>query len=248
MKEQPFYVGYMPQMEGQLARFIGRWVVALLVLGIGLGFWLASSQTRLTGGFFDFGHAQSFEGILQLEPQPMLWVQNPNSETRTAYLLVAPFKFGAGPLIQPFDNQNVVLQGSLIHRHGRVMLELVPDSIEPRGGEQRFAPQQRVLGQVELAGEIVDAKCYLGVMNPGHLKPHRDCAVRCISGGIPPVFLVRNEEGLADVLLLVNQQMKPFGPEILEWVARPMRIKGQLVQSGNLWLLKTEAVDFHALD
>ena len=28
--------------------------------------------------------------------------------------------------------------------------------------------------------------CFLGVMKPGRSKPHRACAVRCISGGIPP--------------------------------------------------------------
>jgi hypothetical protein len=27
-----------------------------------------------------------------------------------------------------------------------------------------------------LTGEIVDSKCYLGVMNPGQGKVHRDCA------------------------------------------------------------------------
>ena len=39
-----------------------------------------------------------------------------------------------------------------------------------------------------LIGEIVDSKRYLGVMNPGNGKVHRDCAVRCLSGGIPPIF------------------------------------------------------------
>ena len=29
-------------------------------------------------------------------------------------------------------------------------------------------------GEVTLAGEIVDSKCYLGVMNPGNGKVHRD--------------------------------------------------------------------------
>jgi hypothetical protein len=34
------------------------------------------------------------------------------------------------------------------------------------------------LGEVQLTGEIVDSKCYFGVMNPGNGKVHRDCAVR----------------------------------------------------------------------
>jgi hypothetical protein len=56
------------------------------------------------------------------------------------------------------------------------------------------------LGTQTLIGEIVDSKCYLGVMNPGALIPHRACAIRCISGGIPPVLLVRQSDRSAALL------------------------------------------------
>jgi len=42
------------------------------------------------------------------------------------------------------------------------------------------------LGTQTLVGEIVDSKCFLGVMNPGQLTTHRACAIRCISGGVRP--------------------------------------------------------------
>lgn len=51
------------------------------------------------------------------------------------------------------------------------------------------------LGEFTLQGEIVDSKCYLGVMRPGNTKTHRACAVRCIAGGVPPVLLVRDAQG-----------------------------------------------------
>ncbi len=59
------------------------------------------------------------------------------------------------------------------------------------------------LGAVTLTGEIVDTKCHLGVMNPGEGKVHRDCAVRCISGGAPPVSGA-DQEGDTRLLLLTG--------------------------------------------
>jgi hypothetical protein len=51
-----------------------------------------------------------------------------------------------------------------------------------------------------LRGEIVDTKCYLGVMTPGEDKVHRGCAVRCISRGVPPAFLVRDASADSRIL------------------------------------------------
>jgi hypothetical protein len=34
-------------------------------------------------------------------------------------------------------------------------------------------------GPVELTGEIVDSKCFLGVMVPGSGKTHKECASLC---------------------------------------------------------------------
>jgi hypothetical protein len=86
-------------------------------------------------------------------------------------------------------------------------------------------------------GEIVDSKCFLGVMNPGQLTPHRACAIRCISGGIPPVLLVRSKNGPAIYLLLVAADGKPVNPQVLDLVAEPVQITGEVERQGGLFIL-----------
>jgi hypothetical protein len=72
-------------------------------------------------------------------------------------------------------------------------------------------------------------------MNPGNGKVHRDCAVRCISGGIPPAFLVRDANGHTETLLLAN-----WKPELLNHIAEPITIRGRLARSSGRLTLYTE--------
>src|SRR6266511_5317835 len=96
------------------------------------------------------------------------------------------------------------------------------------------------LGEHTLVGEIVDSKCYLGVMNPGALTPHRACAIRCISGGIPPVLLVRRSNGPALYFLLVSREGQPVNKEVLNLGAEPVEITGEVEREGNLLILRAD--------
>ena len=123
-------------------------------------------------------------------------------------------------------------RGERIFRGTDHMIELMPGSIRALAAG---APADRPvdLGEVRLTGEIVDSKCYFGVMNPGNGKVHRDCAVRCLSGGIPPAFLVRDSAGTAQTLLLGNWKR-----ELLEHVAEAVTLHGRLERSsGRLTLV-----------
>src|SRR5207244_430396 len=122
------------------------------------------------------------------------------------------------------------------------MLEVAGGSISLKGDPAQSVPSSQELGAFELSGEIVDSKCYLGVMNPGSGKVHRDCAVRCLSGGIPPVFATNDFNGSPSVLLLTGPNQKPLPKEaFLDRVAQPMRIHGTVMQIGNTLLLETES-------
>lgn len=103
------------------------------------------------------------------------------------------------------------------------------------------------LGAHTLVGEIVDSKCFLGVMNPGQLKPHKACAIRCISGGIPPVLLVRDETGTASTFLLVGGDGRPVGAELLDMVAEPLEITGVVRRTGDMLTLAAEPSDYRRL-
>jgi len=115
-------------------------------------------------------------------------------------------------------------------------------SIAVLGDTQQNQVVPKNLDDFDLVGEIVDSKCYLGNMNPGNGKVHRDCAVRCLSGGIPPVFATNDFNGSPAVLLLTGPNQKRLPREaFLDRVAQPMRIHGRIVQIGNTLVLETES-------
>ncbi len=114
------------------------------------------------------------------------------------------------------------------------MIELLPGSLAPAAGDGVPATALD-LGPVQLTGEIADSKCYFGVMNPGNGKVHRGCAVRCISGGIPPAFLVRDAGGRTMTMLLADLK-----PELLEHVAEPITLRGRLTRSEGRLILHPE--------
>ena len=96
------------------------------------------------------------------------------------------------------------------------------------------------LGEQTFLGEIVDSKCFLGVMKPGHLKPHRSCAVRCISGGVPPVLLVRDADGNATYLLLVGSNGEALNHQVLDLIAEPVEVTGRLWRYDNWLVLRAD--------
>jgi hypothetical protein len=152
-------------------------------------------------------------------------------------------------MVKRFDGQAVSLRGTLIFRGNQTMIEALPDSIKPlEHPDARLlsaADAQPVsLGQQTLVGEIVDSKCFLGVMNPGQLTPHRACAIRCISGGCPPVLLVRQNNGTALYFLLVAKDGSPVNKQVLDMVAEPLQVTGEVVRQGGLLILRADPTTY----
>jgi hypothetical protein len=85
---------------------------------------------------------------------------------------------------------------------------------------------------VSLTGELVDSKCYLGVMRPGVGKVHRGCAVRCLAGGVPPALLVRGGDGFSQVFLLAGPDGAPLAYDV-QLAARTLTVRGDLVLTGG---------------
>jgi len=230
-----FYVGYEPKAPPAMARRLSWIVAALAVLAVSLAVVLIYGQAPFADSRFDFGHYQPYEGTLYQWPYPVLVANGQH------YLLVNPGKYGLSA--KGMDGKSVHLRGALIARGPDQMLEIEAGSLHSMG-EARAAPAMVNLGTVTLAGEIVDTKCHFGVMNPGEGKVHRDCAVRCISGGIPPGFWVHDADGMSRVLLLVGSDGRALGREVLDYVAEPIRVNGQLVRTGTAWVLKAEPREF----
>ncbi len=242
-----FYVGYIQKAPPALARFVRRVIVALAGLAMAVALVLVVAQMRFDASAFEYGKLRTFEGTVALQPYPTLLIARPGEveegERNSQYLLVAPGKHGGGELLADFDRKLVRLQGQLIHREGGTMVEVVPGSIVL--ADAAVPPTQdlvRDIGVVTVTGEIVDGKCYLGVMNPGKGKVHRDCAARCLSGGIPPIFIANGiaPEG-RDQFLLVGPDGNAMGRDSLrEFIAEPITIRGELLRRGDTQLLRIE--------
>lgn len=258
--EDDFYIGYLPQAPTAVAGTVRRAVLGLLLLAALVAAVLALAQRPFDVSFFEFGAPRAFVGTVVLEPYPMLRLDRPGHDgspdgvAASHYYVVAFGKSGAHQALAPFDGQRVELEGSLIYRDDQTMLELVDGSVNPLPSGVPLAAVASGLeswGEVTLRGEIVDSKCYLGVMKPGHHKPHRACASLCIRGGIPPIFVpygddaANSEAALATGhLLLVGPERRALSDEILDWLAEPVEITGRVHRLDDVWMLEADPRDF----
>lgn len=247
-----FYVGYLPKAPTAMAGFVRKIIVVLVLVVVTMALMLVVGQMPFANSTFEYGKVRGFEGVVETQPFPTLLVSRPGEtgqqDKYSRYLLVAPGKHGADNLVAKFDGNQVCLKGQLIYRDGRTMVEIVPGSITAIDSRPAVQETTHDLGTVTLTGEIVDSKCYLGVMNPGQGKVHRDCAARCLSGGIPPVFIVNGgtvsggitADGNAQ-LLLVGPDGRALGRDALrEFIAEPIQIEGELLEKGSMQLLKID--------
>lgn len=246
-----FYIGYLPQAPPGIARRVRIAVLLIAVAGVAGAAALAGLHRRLPASMFEFGADQTeFTGVLVSEPYPVLRVRRPHGdpgsgEAWSRYLLVAPGKFGAQALARGFDGATVRLRGTLVYFDGRTMIEVVPDSVEQVSGESVLeSPGPQSLGQHTLVGEIVDSKCQMGVMNPGERKTHRACATLCIEGGIPPMLLVREPSGESQRFLLVSADGRAVNRDVLDTVAVPVRITGEVWRTDDMLVLRADPATY----
>ena len=237
-----FYVGYVPKAPTQLARFTRKVMVVLGLVAVTTSLVLVLGQMPFANSEFEYGKVRSFEGVVTTRPVATLLVQRPGDvgqhDKFSRYLLVAPGKHGADDLLSSVDGKQVRLQGQLIYREGGTMVEVQPNSIVVVDAAPAVQETTRNLGTVTLTGEIVDSKCYLGVMNPGQGKVHRDCAARCISGGIPPIFVTADGH---EQFVLVGKDERALGRDALrEFIAERIQVQGEQMEIGSTHVLKID--------
>lgn len=94
----------------------------------------------------------------------------------------------------------------------------------------------RAKRRVTLRGEIIDPKCFAGAMKPGDGKAHKGCAVLCLRGGIPAVFVTSGEVYLvvgADGVSLAGEGLEA----VLPFVGDRVEVSGEAGAVGDLKLL-----------
>ena len=239
-RDDDFYVGYLPSAPPSVARRVRAAVTAIFAIGATVALVLAAAQRRLDGRLFEFGRPREFRGEIGLDPQPTLAVTRPGADAGVSrYLLVGPGKHGARELVADFDRKAVRLRAQLISRGAETALEFEPGSVELEA-PAALAPAVTVVGTRTLRGEIVDSKCHFGVMNPGEGKAHKECAVRCISGGAPALLRSRDASGETRYFLLAGPDGRALGRELLDFVAEPVEITGSVERHDSVYVLRAD--------
>ena len=239
-----FYIGWMDKAPASYSRYIKKVVVFLGCLAIVAALILSQQQRKFSTASFEFGQLTEITGTYQQLPVPAIKVKTQNDIFGNNSWLTIPLvgygKFGAEGVIASLEKEHntllegkqVVFKGTLLYSDGKTLLQ-VDKNDNPLVSINQPVPAQVIkheLGIVELKGEIIDPKCYFGVMKPGHDKPHRDCAIRCIEGGMDPVFYVRNDKGEANYYLILGVDGKKINDELKDYIAEPVSLKAKAVQ------------------
>jgi hypothetical protein len=233
---EEFYIGYEGPPPPGMRQAVRAAIVAACAVGLA-GITVASmAQRPLPEASFEFGRPRSIQGWLRMSPAPSLLVPEGDRERR--YWLVAEGKFGAERELASLAEGWVSLQGARIARDTWQMLEIVPGTVTPgMAPADAPPPPHEVSTPFHARGEIVDPKCHLGVMNPGDGAAHRDCAVRCLSGGIPAMFRYRDPSGAAHLAVMLDEDGRRVGPEWTRRAGTSLELSGRLVASGDAEVL-----------
>ena len=225
MPRDEFYIGYLPKAPPKTARFRSRVVAVVLLLAFGVVALVASTQKTLPPGTFEFGVDTEVGGLIATTATPILLSRD------HAYLLVGVGKFGWTPPDEPA----LQVTGSVIEANGLQMIEVH----ETTPGDAASTEADFVVERdsVTLFGELVDTKCYLGVMRPATGKVHRACAVRCLSGGIPPGLLVRIGEGESRVYVLEGSDGGQLDYDV-QWAGLTVRVEGTIGSLAGVPILR----------
>ncbi len=242
-----FFIGYAPPLPARLSTFITR-VVTVGASGVALAAAaIAAGHVGLEGGTFEFGRARASTGTIVTQPYPAL-VEDADpaggsGADRPWRLLVGGGKHGADALVRGLDGARVTLEGTRIERSGMTMLEVRAGSIVRAGDASPRVPVAEGViggGAVTLRGEIVDSKCFLGVMTPGDGRTHSACASLCLRGGIPPALLVRDRVGHSALYLLENETGASLSAAAADVAGEPVTVRGVIGQRGLWRILRTD--------
>ncbi len=245
--EDEFYIGWMPKAPKHTKQFLRKYIAVILIGVALLGITLALSQKQFATSNFEYGTLTQVKGIYFNHPIPMLKVfAGKDVFGDLSYIsipLVGYGKHGADGVMAALEKENntslnqreITLSGTLLYHDGKTILQVDGNDkpLKYLGSvvtSSELLPKEKKLGPIEVKGEIIDPKCYFGVMKPGEGKPHRDCAIRCILGGIPPMLAVKNKQGEANYYLIVGPKGEKMNTQVQDYVAEPVVLQAEAFQ------------------
>lgn len=247
-----FYIGWQPQAPLSFSQHVKKVLIVVAVAFVIIGIALAISQKKFSTANFEFGKPTQVKGIYFNKPVPNIKVINGKDILGNLSYITIPLvgygKFGAAGIINDIEKEKnislhtkeITLKGTLLYNDGKTLMQIEAND-KPvlnigNTAHSALLPIQKELGLQTIKGEIIDPKCYFGVMKPGEGKAHKDCAIRCILGGIPPVFHVRNEKGESNYYLIVGPNGEKMNEAVIEYVAEPITLKAKAVRYDD-WIV-----------
>ncbi len=227
-----FFIGWAAAPPRALRGLV--WALVLCVpLGFGaLGLVLGRAADDPGGGAFDWeAGEQHLLGIATARPYPLLYL--PSGHT---LMLVGLGKSGV-ELDPALDGRRVAATGAMIRRGTLDMLQV--DALTPADGPAAV-PAPVPFGRWRLVGEICDGKCETGAMRPGNGLAHRACAMLCLAGGVPPVFVTAGPVEGVGFLLLAGPDGDPLPAALRTLTALRVEIDGTLERRGDLFLFHAD--------
>ena len=254
-----FFVGWLPTPAGYV-RFVKPITLTFLLVGAITAGTLAFFQRDPGNGQWDDDRVVTVRGLAFTRPYATLRVagEKPGELPRT-YLLVEDGKFGALPRVSRFvqgesDGVAAEIRGTILHRGDRWMIALqegdagmrVLTEVEASTLPSLDGSGPRTIGaSVTLHGEIIDPKCYLGAMKPGGGKTHKACAMRCIAGGIPPMFVTREADGRETFYLIVAADGGVANDLVYPFVGDRVDVTGSVEQQDDMLVLRVSSDSIH---
>lgn len=253
-----FYIGWQAFAPMGILKHMRRSILGIVCLAFCISVTIALLQRKFSTAVFEYGQLTEVKGIYQHFPVPSIIVETTKDAFgKTTYLtipLVGYGKFGAAGLIRELESINktslehkqITLKGFLIYSEGKTLLQIDGnDNPLLQIGETSGASTAPLeeLGDVHLIGEVIDPKCYFGVMKPGQGKPHRDCAIRCLEGGMPAVFFVGNDKGQSNYYLLLDKGGNVLNHQLKNFVGDPVSLSARAVRHGDWDLLYLNSME-----
>ncbi len=251
MSKDNFFIGWQGNTSAENKKWIKRILIPIFILIPIVLFAIVILAKPFSSGQFELGKVKEFTGVYYEDPFPVLLLDkgqldNGNS---TSALLVGHGKNGAKTFMYQAEEKfgklsgkKIKIQGTLIYGDGRTLIELTKKHksvMEVLATEAKKSGTPRFTNKT-LQGEIVDPKCWFGVMKPAEGKVHKSCAIRCISGGIPPVFLVRGSVRNS-YYILKGANGEDINQEVLEYIGEPVEVRGDAYQENGWEVLRVDA-------
>jgi hypothetical protein len=252
-RQDDFFIGWSNRLPATMRRPMIA-AAAIMVCGLAaLGYGLSRAADDPGEGLLKLGPRtatgepirpqgwqgdQIFTGKLETSGYSLLHVSPDSAYPRGRVLLLSGFG-KRGPEL-PSAAGVVELRGGLMRRGDLEML-VVEGPAKSISHDHAAADLSRQnLGRWRIAGEICDGKCYSGGMSPGIGVSHRACAVLCLSGDIPPVFVTfAPVAGQSFLIISAPDGASPY-VHIANMIGIPVELEGEVERLGNVLILRLD--------